>query len=121
LFEPPLAPGSIFAPGGLSASDFALGDFDKGRDGMGLPGHLRNLWLRQVRTAVIDLAWTIKELPEAQIDAAKESGKVFSHVIVLQPGRRVTMRNVKIERFTRYLNERRKIYLSFQHMTLLPQ
>jgi len=110
-FDPPLA------AGGLEVSDFYIGSFTgKGRDGRGYPPHMRALWRPHVRDAIVEIAWTINKVPSAQINAAQESGLVFRSVLVVQPQRRVTMQVVKIERFTQFLNEPRKLFLKFDSM-----
>jgi len=111
-FDPPLAPTV------LEVRDFYLGSSDgKGRDGRGYPAHMRALWRPQVRAAIIEIAWSIGYIPNAQINAAKEGGKVFGSVLVVQPQRRVRMQLVRIERFTQYLNEPRKLFVKFDSMS----
>ncbi len=121
MFTPPLEKW----PHRFEVRDFKLGTAGKGADGRAYPAHLRRLWVKDVREAFAYLADPVimseadrKATPQRQeiIDAA-DKGKVFTTVVVFQPQRRVTMHNVKITRFTAYIQEPLTMELKFERMS----
>lgn len=115
-------------PARFEVRDFKLGDAGKNADGRALPPHLRRLWTRNVRDALVYLADPIvrsdadrKMTPQRRaIENAAEKGKVFPSVVVFQPRRRVTLHNVKIGRFTMYIDEPLTLELKYERMVEQP-
>lgn len=115
-------------PARFEVRDFKLGDAGKNADGRALPPHLRRLWTRNVRDALVYLADPIvrsdadrKMTPQRRaIENAADKGKVFPSVVVFQPRRRVTLHNVKIARFTMYIDEPLTLELKYERMAEHP-
>jgi len=111
-------------PARFEVRDFKLGEAGKNADGRALPPHLRRLWAKDVREAFVYLADPIvrdeadrKMTPQRRsLSDTAEKGKVFPSVVVFQPQRRITMHNVKIARFTMYLDEPLTLELKYERM-----
>jgi hypothetical protein len=112
-------------PHRFEVRDFKLGTAGKGADGRGYPAHLRRLWVKDQHEAFVELADPVimseadrKTTPQRQeiLDAVNK-GKVFTTVAVFQPQRRVTMHNVKIARFTAYIQEPLTMELVFEQLS----
>ena len=81
----------------MTVGNFYLGEFSAkgGRDRV-YPPHLYSLWVRQQRTATVELRENRGFVFEEKIAAAVHSGKVFDSVFVDLPDKFVTMWTVKI-------------------------
>lgn len=111
-------------PARFEVRDFKLGEAGKGADGRAYPPHLRRLWVKTVREAFAYLTDPVvlseadrKITPQRRaISDAADKGKVFTTVTVFQAKRRVTMHNVKIARFTMYIDEPLTMELNYERM-----
>lgn len=111
-------------PARFEVRDFKLGDAGKNADGRALPPHLRRIWTKNVRHALVYLADPIvnsdadrQMTPQRRaIERTVENRKVFPSVVVFQPQRRITMNNVRIARFTMYIDEPLTLELTYERM-----
>lgn len=122
MFTPPLENW----PNRIEVRDFKLGEDGKGADGRAFPAHMRRLWVKEVREAFVYMADPIvmseadrKSTPRREeIWNAVDKRKVFATLVVFQPGRRITMSNVQIARFTAYLQEPLTMELNFERISV---